>query len=58
MTHHETPLKKAYAASGMSFLGISYALACRNRLLRMGLEGWVREIEKQGKPAPKQPALI
>lgn len=57
MTNHTRLLKKAYAASGLSFLGISFEAACGNRLLRMGLEGWVRNKTK-GKPAPSQPALI
>lgn len=58
MTTHEANLKKAYAASGMSFLGISFKQACENHLLRMSLEGWVRAQSKKGKPAPIQPALI
>ena len=57
MTHHTRLLRKAYAASGLSFLGISFEAACGNRLLRMGLEGWVRN-QSNGKPAPVQPALI
>jgi len=58
MTTHEALLKKAYAASGMSFLGISFHQACTNSLLRMGLEGWVLAQSKQGKTAPIQPSLI
>ena len=58
MTTHEALLKKAYAASGMSFLRISFQQACSNSLLRMGLEGWVRAQSKQGKTAPIQLSLI
>ena len=50
MTHHTRLLRKAYAASGLSFLGISFESACANRLIRMGLEGWVRN-QSKGKPA-------
>jgi hypothetical protein len=57
MTHHTRLLRKAYAASGLSFLGISFEAACGNRLIRMGLEGWARNTTK-GKPAPSQLALI
>lgn len=58
MTHHETLLKKAYAANGLSFLGIDFKAASANPLIRMALEGWVRNQSKQGNPAPVQPALI
>jgi acylphosphatase len=57
MTHHTRLLIKAYVASDLSFLGISFEAACGNRLIRMGLEGWVRN-QSNGKPAPVQPALI
>lgn len=57
MTNHTRLLRKAYAASGLSFLGISFEAARGNRLLRMGLEGWVRN-QSKGKPAPILPALI
>jgi len=58
MTDYTRQLQQAYRASGLSLLGIGFAQACSNRLLRMGLEGWVRANNKQGKPAPVQPALI
>lgn len=58
MTTHEARLKKAYAASGLSFLRISFQQACNNSLLRMGLEGWVRAQNKKAKTAPIQPSLI
>ena len=57
MTSHTAQLKKAYAASGLSFLGITFKKACTNKLIRIGLEGWVKA-QNKGKPAPVQPALI
>jgi hypothetical protein len=57
MTSHTALLKKAYAASGLGLLGITFDAACASRMIRLVLEGWVKA-QTKGKPAPVQPALI
>ena len=57
MTQHETLLKKAWAASGLSFLGITFARALAIKPIRIALELKVAD-QTKGKPAPTQSALI
>lgn len=59
MPTQTTPLKAAYQRSGLSFLGITYERALSVKAIRIALECAAgASIEKTGKPAPIQPALI
>ena len=57
MTELERQMKKFYQRTGLSFLGISFEQAMKEKAFRIAFECGVKASNK-GKPVPVQPALI